>query len=615
MQELKLSAAQAISIEREKVDLLIKGYKLATRSTVLAPIFIAWLFVDYLGWHWVLWPALWMYGLITERFFFFRRYAKARKHADFEPQLWAKRATLRLGVMGFTLALWTIATTATGDVTAMFYAITLAAITAAGALTQFCIYPRALWAFVTPYLLGTALQLIWMGSKSTLVSAFSLVIFWTFLIAASRRFSTVMHRDIAQRYQTQALVAALSEQKERAEEASAAKTRFLAAASHDLRQPVHAVALLAGALQAQMKTEHIHHESQKLLGLLQTGVSQFADVVDEIMDIARLDAHAVQVRWESVTLGTLLARISSTYREPAQAKGLKLVIRMPEGVEPSVHADAALLWRVLSNLVSNAVRYTDRGSVVVLVRPDSSLVPMVGNSHVPPCWRIEVRDSGPGIAVEDQTRIFEEFLQLHNAQRDRKNGLGLGLAVAKRIASLMNLQIKLRSAPGRGTTFSVAALAVKTSAATQQNQADSPSALLHGVCALVVDDDEASRQALVQLLQSWGMHVLSAAHAVGAAEQCSAMAIDQRGPQVLFTDHWLADGQSSQDVVTAVMQAMPIAQAAALHVAVMTGDIAPDVLALVQEKGWYYAAKPVRPQALRIWLVSQLVLARNARTG
>jgi signal transduction histidine kinase len=323
MQELKLSVSQTISIEREKVDLLIKGYKLATRSTVLAPIFIAWLFVDYLGLHWVLWPALWMYGLIAERFFFFQRYAKARKHAAFEPQLWAKRATLRLGVMGFTLALWTIATTATGDVTAMFYAITLAAITAAGALTQFCIYPRALWAFVTPYLLGTALQLMWMGSKSTLVSAFSLVIFWTFLIAASRRFSAVMHRDIAQRYQTQALVDALSEQKERAEEASAAKTRFLAAASHDLRQPVHAVALLAGALQAQMKTEHIHHESQKLLGLLQTGVSQFADVVDEIMDIARLDAHAVQVRWESVALGTLLARISSTYREPAQAKGLK----------------------------------------------------------------------------------------------------------------------------------------------------------------------------------------------------------------------------------------------------------------------------------------------------
>jgi two-component system, sensor histidine kinase len=613
MQELKLSAAQGVSIEREKVDLLIKGYKLATRSTVLAPIFIAWLFVDYLGWHWVLWPALWMYGLIVERFFFFQRYAKARKHADFEPQLWAKRATLRLGVMGFTLALWTIATTATGDVTAMFYAITLAAITAAGALTQFCIYPRALWAFVTPYLLGTALQLMWMGTKSTLVSAISLVIFWTFLIAASRRFSAVMHRDIAQRYQTQTLVAALSEQKERAEEASAAKTRFLAAASHDLRQPVHAVALLAGALQAQMKTEHIHHESQKLLALLQTGVSQFADVVDEIMDIARLDAHAVQVRWENVALGTLLARISSTYREPAQAKGLKLVIRMPEGVEPSVHADAALLWRVLSNLVSNAVRYTDRGSVVVLVRPDSSLASTASDRHAPPCWRIEVRDSGPGIAVKDQARIFEEFLQLHNAQRDRKNGLGLGLAVAKRIASLMDLQIKLRSAPGRGTTFSVAALAVKTNAVAQHNPADSPSALLHGVCALVVDDDEASRQALVQLLQSWGMHVLSAAHAAGAAEQCSAMAIDQRGPQVLFTDHWLADGQSSQDVVSAVMQAMPIAQAAALHVAVMTGDIAPDVLAQVQEKGWHYAAKPVRPQALRIWLVSQLVLARNAR--
>jgi signal transduction histidine kinase len=373
MQGLQFNPAQAISIEREKVDLLIKGYKLATQSTILAPILTAWLFIDYVGLHFVLWPALWIYCLIAERFFLFKRYTQARLRADFEPQVWAHRATLRLGLMGLTLALWTITATATGSETAMFYAVSLAAITAAGALTQFCIYPRALWAFVTPYLIGTALQLTWMGSKSTLVSAFAIVMFWAFLIAASKRFSTVMHRDIAQRHQTEALMAALSEQKERAEEASAAKTRFLAAASHDLRQPVHAVALLAGALQAKMKEENGYAESQSILAHLQSGVSQFADVVDEIMDIARLDAHAVSVNWHNVNVSTLLARVSSTYREIAQAKGLRLVIRAPEGVEPTVYADAALLWRVLSNLVSNAVRYTERGSVMVVVRADSSL--------------------------------------------------------------------------------------------------------------------------------------------------------------------------------------------------------------------------------------------------
>jgi two-component system, sensor histidine kinase len=612
MQELKLSAAQTISIEREKVDLLIKGYKLATQSTLLAPILMAWLFIDYVGLHFVLWPALWIYCLIAERFVFFKRYTQARLTADFEPQAWATRATVRLGVMGFTLALWTVTATATGNETAMFYAITLAAVTAAGALTQFCIYPRALWAFVTPYLIGTALQLTWMGSKGSLVSAFSIVMFWAFLIAASKRFSTVMHRDIAQRHQTEALMAALSEQKERAEEASAAKTRFLAAASHDLRQPVHAVALLASALHAKMQEKNSATESHSILALLQTGVSQFADVVDEIMDIARLDAHAVSVNWQNVNVSALLARVSSTYREPAQAKGLQLVIRMPEGVEPTVYADAALLWRVLSNLVSNAVRYTASGSVMVVVRADSSVAHSAQAVHQPPCWRIEVRDSGPGIAASDQERIFEEFLQLHNAQRDRKNGLGLGLAVAKRIANLMDLQIKLRSAPGRGTTFSVAALAAASDLPAHCAPPEGPASRLQGVCALVVDDDEASRNALVHLLQTWGMHVLSAGNAAEAARVCSATLADQRCPQVLFTDHWLAGGQSSQDVVSAVMQAMPPAQASALHIAVMTGDIAPDVQTLVQGKGWHYAAKPVRPQALRVWLVSQLVLARIA---
>jgi two-component system, sensor histidine kinase len=612
MQELKLSPAQTVSIEREKVDLLIKGYKLATQSTVLAPILMAWLFVDYLGLHWVLWPAVWIYCLIAERFVLFKRYALARLQADFEPQIWATRATVRLGVMGLTLALWTVATTATGNETAMFYAITLAAVTAAGALTQFCIYPRALWAFVTPYLIGTALQLLWMGTKSGLVTAFSLVMFWAFLIAASKRFSTVMHSDIAQRHQTHALMQALSVQKERAEEASAAKTRFLAAASHDLRQPVHAVTLLAGALKAKMHEKNGQAESHNILAMLQTGVSQFADVVDEIMDIARLDAHAVSVNWQTVNVSTLLARVSSTYREPAQAKGLKLVIRMPEGVEPAVHVDPALLWRVLSNLVGNAVRYTSIGTVMVLVRPDSSLAHRADAVHQPRCWRIEVRDSGPGIAPGDQEHIFEEFFQLHNAQRDRKNGLGLGLAVAKRIASLMDLQIKLRSAPGRGTTFSVAALAVAAGPPMQTTQTDGAPSRLQGVCALVVDDDEASRQALAHLLQTWGMQVRCAGNAQEAARLCTTMLADQRCPQVLFTDHWLAGGQNSQDVVSAVHQALSPAQASALHIAVMTGDIAPDVLTMVQGKGWHYAAKPVRPQALRIWLVSQLVLARNA---
>jgi two-component system, sensor histidine kinase len=615
MQELQLNTTQAHLIECEKVDLLIKGYKLATQSTLLAPLVIAWLFTNFIGLHYVVWPALWMYCMIFERFFFFRRYAKARDAVDFAPQLWATRVTLRLGLMGLTLALWTITAMATGNETAMFYAMTLAVITAAGALTQFCIYPRALWAFVTPYLLGIALQLVWMGSKSTLVSALSLVIFWAFLMAACTRFSAVMHREIAQRYQTQSLVQALSAQKELAEEASAAKTRFLAAASHDLRQPVHAVALLASALQAKMKEEHLVGESPKVLALLQAGVSQFADVVDEIMDIARLDAHAVSVNWQAVSLSALLSRVSSTYREPAQAKGLKLVIRMPENVTPVVHADAALLWRVLSNLVSNAVRYTDHGTVMVVVRPDSSLVNTLDASHQPRGWRIEVRDSGPGIAHGDQGRIYEEFFQLHNTQRSRKNGLGLGLAVAKRMAELMHLQIALRSKIGCGATFSVAALAVASDAPTCAALPEGAASHLHGVCALVVDDDEASRHALTQLLQTWGMQVQSAGSASEAASVCAAMVLDQCSPQILFTDHWIAQGESSQDVALAVMQAMPMLQAQRLQVAVMTGDVSPHVVQQVQDKGWYYASKPVRPQALRIWLLSQWVLEAKTQTS
>lgn len=642
-------------IAREKIDLLVKGMKTASVSSVIAPLITVWLFYEFVA-PALLWgPALFVYAQHIERFALFRRFAAARLCDDFEPQRWSRQLTWRLCLMGVTLALWTLSAVLTGNETVIFYAVTLASITVAGALTQFCIYPPALWAFVTPYLIGVALQLVWLRQPSTVVFAFYMVVLWLTLMLASKRFSAVLHSDIEQRYRNGVLLDELRLQKNRAEDASAAKTRFLAAASHDLRQPVHAVALLSAALFDNLSGRPDAASSTKLLTRLQSGVNQFSDVVDEILDVARFDANDEAVVLHSVPLLPLLARIDSTYREVAVGKGLSLIIRPPSDAHACVQADAALLWRVLSNLVSNAVRHTARGHVLVAVRRDGKYAN--SNSLRPSGWRMEVRDTGPGIAESQQALVFEEFYQLHNPQRDAKHGLGLGLAVAKRIAERMGLSISLRSKVGQGAVFAIAAPAaavepgVSFDATTPPDAAGVPQLQLAGLQALVVDDDASSSHALADLLRGWGLHVEVAGTAEQARTATLGLLAAGTPPQLLLTDHWLPGGENSQHVVQAVCGALAMPGAVNSHengdknsyqiscednyentyesscensyensslqrrillrqstfslkIAVLTGDISPATQHSITELGWHFAHKPVRPLALRMWLES-----------
>ncbi|MFM7330840.1 MAG: hybrid sensor histidine kinase/response regulator [Brachymonas sp.] len=402
-----------------------------------------------------------------------------------------------------------------------------------------------------------------------------------------------MQSDLTQRFRNESLVSQLQVEKHKAEAASEAKSRFLAAASHDLRQPVHAVALLASALQDQSSDSG----QRDLLSRLQGGVAHFADVVDEVLDVARLDAGAVPVNWQAVRVQDLLDRVDSTYRALAQAKGLALLIRPCGEGGAAVRADAALLWRVLSNLVSNAVRYTEQGTVLVAVRRAH-----VSGQPSQLAWRFEVRDSGPGIAAEQQRLIFEEFYQLHNPQRDAKSGLGLGLAVAQRMAQLMNSQVRVISQLKRGATFSIALctdfMPAEASKSIKNAARNTPLAHLR---VLVVDDDAASREAMGALLASWGLSAQLASNTAEAVQAVQGLIKLPQDRTVLLTDHWLAGGEDAFSVAQAVQHA---AGGQTVHVAVFTGDIRPELREQVQSQGWFFAPKPVRALALRLWLES-----------
>jgi len=244
-------------------------------------------------------------------------------------------------------------------------------------------------------------------------------------------------QDLEQRVQeaTQLLV----EKKEEAENANRAKSRFLAAASHDLRQPMHALGMFVATLSQQPSSA----VQRQLISQIDRAVGAMGDLLDSLLDISRLDAGVIETRIAVLPLRPVLERIASEFGAIAQAKGLELVVRK---TALWVRSDRILLERILVNLLSNAVRYTDHGRILIAARacgPDRGQV------------RIDVRDSGPGIPEEAREAIFQEFVQLGNPERDRSKGLGLGLAIVKRLVSLLDHRLELRSAQGAGSTFSV----------------------------------------------------------------------------------------------------------------------------------------------------------------
>ena len=254
-----------------------------------------------------------------------------------------------------------------------------------------------------------------------------------------RGYNRTLVEALSLRFENAALVDGLTQQKHAAEQSSAAKSRFLAAASHDLRQPVQALAFFVGAL----KGHKLPARSAAIVGHIDASLASMHGLFSSILDMSRLDAGLVKAKLDPVPLEPLLARLVRELEAEAQAKGLTLAYA-PTGL--SIVSDPSLLERILRNLIGNAVRYTPSGGVLVGARRD-------GESRV----RLEVWDTGPGIAESEREAIFEEFYQLANANRDRAEGLGLGLAIVRRLAGVLGHSVSVASRPGAGTVFRLVA--------------------------------------------------------------------------------------------------------------------------------------------------------------
>ncbi|MBI1217377.1 MAG: response regulator [Rhodobacteraceae bacterium] len=370
----------------------------------------------------------------------------------------------------------------------------------------------------------------------------------------------------------------LQEALARAERANAARARFVAAASHDLLQPLSAARLfLASALD-----EAVPEPTRQTLEKAENALVSVGQILDALLDISRLEAGRAEVEVRPVRLDRLLAQLSDEFMPVAAKKGLDLRI-LPARAE--VESDPTYLRRILQNLIGNALRYTETGRVLVGVR------------HRGDGLRIEVHDTGPGIPAEEQANIFKEFHRL-NAPASASEGMGLGLAIVDRACALLGHPLTLRSAPGHGTCFALGLHRAARAPAAPHSAAPgtAPPPPPQDRIVLLVENDDALRLALGQLLEKWGLNVIDAR----TGEEALAL-VEEIGiaPDVALVDQHLGDGLDGLATITRLRS-----RHGPVPARILTADRAPGLGPLCAAEGVALMHKPIDAAALEAYLAA-----------
>ncbi|HYH17920.1 MAG TPA: PAS domain S-box protein [Azospirillum sp.] len=393
--------------------------------------------------------------------------------------------------------------------------------------------------------------------------------------AGGRRYFTGIVRDITERRRAED---ALRASKAEADRANLAKSKFLAAASHDLRQPVQALVLFHSALAERLAG----HPASPMLGTMGEALGGLRMLLDSLLDVSKLDAGLITAQPVDMPVMTLLERLGAEYQAQAVAKGLRMRVI---GTNAVVRSDPVLLERILRNLIENALRYTERGRVLIGCRRRGD--------HL----RVEVVDTGIGVDPEKQSDIFEEFVQVGNPERDRVKGLGLGLAVVRRLARLLGHEVVVRSAPGRGAAFCVTVPLVVQPVHHGWRRAEPANDDKHGLI-LVIDDEALVRMGLQAMLEGWGYRVLTA----GTVEEAIRHIESGNWPHAILADYRLRGGETGLDAIRAVHDRLD----KPVPATVITGDTAPERLVEVRAGGFTLLHKPVAAQELRSTVVEMM---------
>jgi signal transduction histidine kinase/CheY-like chemotaxis protein len=462
---------------------------------------------------------------------------------------------------------------------------------ASGAITAFGVLRPAIYFAILPMLLLPSAWMIAQGDWLHWVLAL-IILGWLFAIAdQARRYGAQFEESVRLRFENEDLIARLRGEKLIAEEASTAKSRFLAAASHDLRQPVHALTLFVAALRPRVNDS----EARRLLDHIDSSVQAMGGLFNGLLDISRLDAGVVEVHPQTFAMQPLLERICRDYAGDAEAKKIELVLKPTRA---AVYSDPLLVERVVRNIVANAIAYTDKGRVLVGCRRRGKIL------------RVQVWDTGRGIPESEQARIFTEFYQVANPERDRSKGVGLGLAIVKRLTALLGHPLILRSRPDHGSVFTLdlpfSDAAISAASVGYEEAGDFVASGL----ILVVDDEATIQMAMRSLLEGWGFKAIVAG---SCDEILPLLANCPERPGLIVCDYRL---RAHEDGIRVIERLRSEYNDDEIPGMLITGDTAPDRLKEAQESGLLLLHKPVSNSRLRAAITHLMANpARRAETS
>ena len=455
--------------------------------------------------------------------------------------------------------------------------------------------PRIYLAFAALCFTPMAVRIASQGTAYAYQLASILVLIFSLTTVLARNYRQALQRAIDLKLQAEELLTQLRVEKEgadaarrEAEVANRAKTQFFTAASHDLRQPLHAMGLFAEALRQKSHDEEV----AQLVNSINASVDALEELFSELLDITRIDSGGVAVNPQHVEIGDIFRKLRLHFEPTAFEKGLALRFR---GGHHRAFADPLLIERVLRNLVSNAIRYTNDGSVLVSCRRRGERL------------LLQVWDTGVGIPDDERSRVFEEFYQVPGGEAvapNQRKGLGLGLAIVKRLADLMDAPLSLRSEPGRGTVFTLdVPLGKVVPAAMPVPPSKAPLSLtLEGRLVVVVEDEPAVRAGLEALLRGWGAGIASFDSVAGCSawtEQSDPALVK---PDLLIVDYRLEQGHSGVEAIAALRRRF------GQHVpAIMvTGSTMTGHEREAQDHDFHLLIKPVVPNKLRAVIAFKL---------
>ena len=450
-------------------------------------------------------------------------------------------------------------------------------------------YKPAFVAFVTPTLLLLAARSFVEGDLIHIALGLAALSYLAVLYYFYRNIHTTLERSLTLQGENVELVRELRAQKEEAEQANMAKSRFLAAASHDLRQPLHAQGLFLGELR-----ERLHDpDCRPILESLDASTEAVRRLLNQLLDISRLDAGAVKVDLQDFPIDALLDGLTLDFSLPARRKGLDFRV---VSCRLAVRSDPTLLRQIVGNLLSNAIRYTPSGRVLLGCRRHGRSV------------RVEVWDTGIGIPKDQQRAVFREFHRLDPSGDTGEPGLGLGLAIAERSAKFLGHPLRVVSEFGKGSVFSIEVPLSATmpdpspqTLSTRRDEAD-----LSGRRVLVIEDDPAVSDGMHGLLTGWGCDVVVASSAEEALER--ALEWDE-GPDAVIADYHLGNGGTGLEAVERIETRFQTS----IPVIVITGDTSAEPFEAIAPRGYSFLHKPIHPDQLRSSLAEILTGDGHAR--